>query len=253
MVASRFRSVQNVVVSPLLTRATPVARARKTKAGSYELSQRQADTLHAIRAYRIRHGFAPTRAELGKALNLKHQSAVDNHLHALAKKGWLEVAPGRERGIRLLREGAPCYEPDDFSRGSGMLGIDDEPTREPVWIQCDGLWELLGIKPDLYMRIANDAMDAAGLPEGGIVALRRSYDPTQDLDPRDYDPEDGDVVAARVGDHIELARFKRIDEQTVELTPQSTNPLHEPRRFDTGTHDFEIIGVVIGRAVKGSG
>ena len=173
MVASRFRSVQHVVVSPLLTGAPPVARARKTKAGSYELSERQADTLHAIRTFLAKYGFAPTRAELGKALNLKHQSAVDNHLHALVKKGWLAVEPGRERAIRLLREGAPCYDAEDFSRGSGVLGIDDEPTREPLWIQCNGLWELLGIRPDLYMRIAGDSMDAAGLPEGGIVALRR--------------------------------------------------------------------------------
>ena len=241
-----------MVESPLLTSATPVARARKTKAGSYELSERQADTLHAIRAYVAKHKYAPTRAELGKALHLKHQSAVDNHLHALAKKGWLRLAPGRERGIQLLREGAPYYEPEDFTRGSGMYGIDDEPTREPRWIQCNGLWELLKIRPDMYMKVAGDAMDAAGLPEGGIVALRRSYGARRDVEPRDDEPNYGDIVAARVNERVLLARFKRIDEKTVELSPQSTNPTHQPRRVNIDTDDMEIIGIVIGHVLKES-
>ena len=229
-----------------------MAQAGKPRRGNYALSPRQAQMLEAVRAYKARHGYAPTRAELGKALNLNYQAAVDNHLNALVKKGWAQVTPGRERAIRLLREGAPCYDPEDFAPGSGMVGLDENPTREPTWIQCEGLWEVLGITPDFYLRITTDAMDAAGLPEGGIVALRGAYDPTQDLDPRDYDPKDGDVVAARVNDGLVLARFTRVDEQTVELSPQSTNPDHQPRRFNTDTNDMEIIGVVIGRVLKGT-
>ena len=226
-----------------------MARARKTKAGSYHLTERQAQVLQMIRKFLFLHGFSPTRAEIGRALELKHQSSVDNHLHALAKKGWLSLEHGRERAIRLLREGAPLYEPEDFCRDSGMLGIDDRPfTREPTWIQCSGLWEILGTRPDLYLRIRSDAMAAAGLPEGGIVALRRTYDP-----PSTPGVESGDIVAARIDDDVVLARYHRLNEETVELRPESTNPDHTPMRFETGSRKMEIIGVVVGRIIAGRG
>lgn len=251
MLPSEYRSAQYTVISPknLLTSATPMARARKTKAGSYELTERQAQVLQTIRNFLFYHGFCPTRAEIGKAVGLKNQSGVDNHLHALARKGWLTLEHGRERAIRLLREGVPFYEPEHFCRDSGTLRTDDGPfTREPKWIQCSGLWEILGENPDLYMRIPSEEMDRAGLPKGGIVALRRSYDP-----PSAQAVEDGEVVAARIQDDVVLARYHRLDERTVELRPESNNPNLEPLRFDTRTDDMEVIGVVIGRVLAGAG
>ena len=251
MVPSRIRSAQPVVIRPREsdTSTGPMARARKTKAGTFHLTERQAEVLQTIRLFITAHGYGPTRAEIAKALNLKHQSAVDNHLHALSKKGWLSVTFGRERAIRLLREGAPLYEPEDFCRDSGKLGPHGQMDREPQWIQCAGLWEVLGTSPDFYMRVRGDAMDAAGLPDGAaIVALRRCHDTWSE-----QDAEIGDVVVARIESETVLAYYRRVDEQTVELTPHSTNKSHKPRRVDTRTDDVEIIGVVVGHMLAGPG
>ena len=105
---------------PLLTSTsrTTMARARKTKASGIEMTPRQAEVLEEIRVFFKMTGGAPTRTELGRILKMKHQSTVDHHLHALARKRWIELIHGMERGIRLLREGVPLYEPDDFRRGS---------------------------------------------------------------------------------------------------------------------------------------
>ena len=81
----------------LLTSTPPVTRARKLKTGSVELTIRQADVRRELRHFVKRHAVAPTRVELGTALGL-HQNAVDNHLHRMSKKGWVELHPGVEPG-----------------------------------------------------------------------------------------------------------------------------------------------------------
>ena len=50
---------------------------------------------------------APTHTELARAMGLPNASAVSGYIAALARKGWIEVLPSVDRGIRLLREGAP--------------------------------------------------------------------------------------------------------------------------------------------------
>lgn len=227
-----------------LTRKTVMARARKTKAGGIELTERQSEVLDAVRTFTKANGVPPTRANLGKMLNLKHQSSIDNHLYALSRKGWLKVMPGIERGIRLLREGVPLYEPKDFRRGSDIVYGLDEQTSEPEWIDFEQLWEIFGATPDLCLRIRGDAMNKAGLTDGGIVALRRTPE-GQGLEPA----QDGEVVAARVGEDVLLRRYHRIDERTVELRPDSWSSGHQAIRVDTQDDDAEIIGVMIGRMI----
>ena len=227
-----------------------MARVRKTKAGGIELTQRQGEVLDAIRRFIKLNGFPPTRADIGKRLKLKHQSSVDNHLYALARKSWIEIKPGVERGISLLREGVPLYEPEDFRRGSAVLDDAAEQAKEPEWIDYERLWEIFGAKPDLCLWIRGDAMDGAGLTDGGIVALKRTLKRTRE-GAGEEPVQTGNVVAARVGDDVVLRSYHPIDEETVELRPQSTNREHQPMRINTTKDDMEIIGVVTDRIVAG--
>ena len=223
-----------------------MARVRKTKAGGIEMTERQSEVLDAIRRFIKLNRFGPTRADLGKMLNLKHQSSVDNHLYALERKSWIQIKPGVERGITLLREGVPLYEPEDFRRGSAILDDPAEQAREPEWIDYDRVWEVFGTMPDLCLWIRGDAMDGAGRTDGGIVALKRTRE-GQGEEP----VQAGNVVAARVGDDVVLRSYHPIDEETIELRPQSTNREHQPMRIDTTKDDMEIIGVVTDRIVAG--
>ena len=252
MVASTGRNGKTVVVPPLplriLTSATPMAGPKQAGAWSYALTERQIETLDFIRRYIKKASYPPARSEIARALGLKNPSAVGNHLIALEKKGWLKLSLGVERGIKLLREGAPLYEPDALYRGvAGVEGPDDEPY-EPQWIDDDHLWKMCGAMPDLCVHIRGDAMDKAGLTDGGIVALKMVRDRK---DERAI--TDGQVVLARIEDQILLRRYHRLDERTVELKPQSSNRRHKAIRISTRSKDVELIGVVIGRMLPGAG
>ena len=225
-----------------------MARARKTKAGSYEVTERQAQVLETVRNYLMLRGFPPTRAEIGRALGLKHQSAVDNHLHALAKKKYLELSPGVERGIRLLRLGVPLYEPEHYRRGSTTDVGNNTEHAEPVWLNYPQLWPVFGSTPDVCMRVRGRDMGATGLTEGAIVALRLVRD-NASAEPA----QDGDVVAARVGDQLMVRRYRIVNDETAELHPESDSPKDRTITILPETEDVEIIGVVIGRVLAGGG
>ena len=147
----------------------------------------------------------------------------------------------------------PLYEPDDFRSGSAIWDGGGEQAKEPEWIDNDRVWGIFNVSPDLCLRIRGDAMDKAGLTDGGIVALWRS---PEGQNPEGQNPEgqnigpaqDGDVVAARVGDDVVLRRYRRVDDTRAELHPESTKRRYTVIHIDR-EKDFEIIGVMIGRIV----
>lgn len=79
----------------------------------YKLTERQGKVLDLIRKHIRRCGTPPSRSELAKEYGLANHSGIDGHLVALAEKGWIEMLPGIERGIRLLREGESLTDFDD--------------------------------------------------------------------------------------------------------------------------------------------
>ena len=62
-------------------------------------------------------------------------------------------------------------------------------------------------------------------------------------------PNDGDIVLARIGPEGTLKRYERIDAETVELQPVSTNSEHKPIQVGPTTEDAEIVGIVVGAIV----
>ena len=52
---------------------------------------------------------------------------VAYHLQALKRKGWIQVNPGMARGIQLLREGTPVFDPDQLPEvAAGTPSLADE-------------------------------------------------------------------------------------------------------------------------------
>ena len=49
-------------------------------------------------------GMPPTRAEIADFFGFKSANAAEEHLKALAKKGYIEMMPGTSRGIRLAEQ-----------------------------------------------------------------------------------------------------------------------------------------------------
>ena len=166
----------------------------------------------------------------------------------MAKKGWVEIKYGVERGLVPLREGAPLYEPEDLRPTPACVRLRGEGPKEPQWLNYELVWEMFGAMPDVCLRIRGDAMDRAGLADGGIVALTRRCD-----DEGNVTVIEGDIVAARTADDVVLRRVHAMDPGTFELRPESRSRRHKTIRFDTRTDDVEMIGVVIGRLLAGAG
>ncbi len=206
-----------------------------------KLTERQNEVLNAIRAHIRQHGIPPSRSELARRLNLRSQTAVDQHLNALAKKGWIQLLPWVDRGIRLLREGVPIFEDVQIPAVSAGNPILAEEHNEPARLSdFESLALHFDAKPDYFLRVKGDSMDRVGFRTGDMVAVKRNPD-----------PHNGDIVIARIGEEITLKRFRRIDEHIVELRPESNNPEHETICIDALTEDFAIVGVVVG-AIMGA-
>ena len=199
------------------------------------LTERQGEVLRAIREHIAREGQAPSRSEIAKALELKNQSAVDTHLQALARKGWIQIEAATARGIKILADDIPILDLDEVpivSAGTPRVALDGQPQTQMRTLQA--LWNRFERTPDYFVVVEGDSMDRVGYRSGDIVAVRR-----------DPDPRHKDIVIARLGDEITLKRFMRSGDGALELHPDSTNPKHKVISIEPET-DFEIAGVVVG-------
>ena len=160
-------------------------------------------------------------------------SAVEGHLKALARKGWIEIEGGGvARGIRLLHERMPILDAEHLpavTAGTprpieGCQNLPRLSDRESVLAQFES-------RPDYFVRVEGDSLDKAGFASGDVVAVRKQPG-----------ARDGDVVLARIGQEVTLKRYQRMDANTVELQPVSRNPEHEPIEIGPTTEDAEIVG-----------
>ena len=202
-----------------------------------DLTDRQHEVLEHIREHIRRWGMPPSRSELARSLGLAFGSAVNYHLRALERKGWIQLTPGRDRGIQLLREGTPVFDPDrlpEVAAGTPILADESKAVmRVP-----DELSRQIHPQADFYVVVRGDSMSSVGYRTGDIIAIKRTPDATE-----------GDVVMARIGAEITLKCFHRPAENRIELKPCSSNPEHRPIVIDERTEDWEIVGVVVGAMI----
>ena len=202
-----------------------------------DLTDRQQEVLDLIREHIRRWGMPPSRWELTRSLGLAFPSAVKTHLQALERKGWIHLTPGMDRGIQLLREGTPVFDPDELPEvAAGTPILADES--KAVWRVSDDLAKRLHPQADLYIVVRGDSMSSVGYQSGDMVAVKRTPNASE-----------GDIVVARIGTDITLKCFHRPSENRVELRPCSKNPEHCAIVIDEQTEDWEIVGVVVGAMI----
>ena len=202
-----------------------------------DLTDRQQEVLDLIREHIRRWGMPPSRWELTRRLGLAFPSAVKTHLQALERKGWIQLTPGMDRGIQLLREGTPVFDPDELPEvAAGTPILADES--KAVWRVSDDLAKRLHPQADLYVVVRGDSMSSVGYRSGDIVAVKRTPNASE-----------GDIVVARIGTDITLKCFHRPSDDRVELRPCSKNPEHCAIVIDEQTEDWEIVGVVVGAMI----
>ncbi|MCY4667599.1 MAG: transcriptional repressor LexA [Rhodococcus sp.] len=202
-----------------------------------ELTERQQEVLDHIRKHIRKRGIPPSRSELGRTLKLVSKSAIAYHLQALERKGWIQLTPGLDRGIQLLREGTPVFDPDELPDVAAGTPILADESRAVMRVP-DELTRRLHPQANFYLVVRGDSMSCVGYRTGDIIAIKRTPDASE-----------GDIVVARIGTEITVKCFHRPSNDRVELRPCSENPEHCTIVIDGQTEDWEIVGVVVGAMV----
>ena len=218
-------------------RPTRLSSRNRARMRAEKLTDRQQEVLEHIRAHIRRWGLPPSRSELAESLGLSFGSAVNYHLEALERKGWIQLNRGRDRGIQLLREGTPVFDPDQLPEVAAGTPILADESKAIMRVP-DELSRQIHPQADFYLVVHGDSMDRVGYRSNDIVAVKRNPD-----------PPDGEVVIARIGHDITLKCFHRATEDRIELQPRSSNPEHQPLVIDKTTSDCEIVGVVVGAMI----
>ena len=174
-------------------------------------------------------GMPPTRAEIADFFGFKSANAAEEHLKALAKKGFIEMLPGTSRGIRLAEahveeEGLPLI--GRVAAGEPILA--QEHVEEHYKI--DG--SLFRPNADYLLRVTGESMKDIGILDGDLLAVHQTTD-----------IQNGQVVVARVEDDVTVKRYKR-EGNIVYL--HAENEDFSPIVVDLATQHFNIEGIAVG-------
>jgi repressor LexA len=198
-----------------------------------QLTERQQQVLELIRCYLQEQGMPPTRAEMAQVLGLRSANAVEDHLKALARKGYIELLSGRNRNIRLL--GGQVEVPERRDVGLPLVGRVAAGTPILAEQNLDGYYtgvELFRPRAHYLLRVQGMSMRDAGIADGDLLAVHRTAE-----------ARNGQIVVARLEDEVTVKRFEQVRHR-VWLRPE--NPDYTPMEIDLRQHELVIEGLAVG-------
>jgi repressor LexA len=195
-----------------------------------KLTARQEQVLQLIKDYMEDTGYPPTRADIAKELGFKSANAAEEHLRALARKGYIEIVPGASRGIRLPETqddpGIPIV--GRVAAGNPVL------AQEHIEDYCSLKPEFFSPAADYFLRVNGESMIDVGIYDGDLLAVHRTDQ-----------AHNGQIIVARIGEEVTVKRFKReSNSPIVQLIAE--NPDFQPIEVDLREQDFSIEGLSVG-------
>ncbi len=190
-----------------------------------KLTKRQSEILELIREFLQVTGFPPTRSEIASQFGFRSANAAEEHLRALARKGYINIKPGASRGIRL-------------TDGIGIPIIGKVAAGNPILSESN-IQGRAGIDPNLFkphadylLKVRGMSMRDAGILEGDLIAVNRKSS-----------IRSGQIIVARVNDEVTVKRFRR---QASDVQLISENPEFPPITVDLKRDQFEVEGLAVG-------
>ncbi|MBS7455857.1 transcriptional repressor LexA [Coralloluteibacterium stylophorae] len=211
-------------------------------------TDRQQAILDHLAACLAADGRPPTLAELARAFGIL-PNAARKHLQALEAKGWIELAAGKARGIRLLGGRAPSPSSSGASAaraprlralpgGLSLPLVGRVAAGSPI-LSEGNIEAHFGLDPALFrprphflLRVEGQSMTGAGILDGDLIAVHRT--PVADS---------GRIVVARVEGEITV---KRLDASPARIRLLSENPAFAPIEIGRDVSDFAIEGLYVG-------
>lgn len=200
-----------------------------------ELTDRQHEVLHFIRAFAAKHGLPPTVREIGDRFRISPRAAFD-HLRALERKGMLQRRPAARRTSRALglvagqtrAEFRPIPILGRIAAGQPLLAVENHEGDVPVAASA-----LPGGGEDVFaLRVRGDSMIDAHICDGDLVLVRRQES-----------AQSNDIVAAQVEGEATVKRYRRRGDLVV-LEPE--HPTMPPIVIDPREREVRILGKVVG-------
>lgn len=194
------------------------------------LTSRQKEIFKLIKDSIKKTGMPPTRAEIALQFGFRSANAAEEHLRAIARKGFIELIPGTSRGIRLVEDNSF----DDYklpvvgrvAAGHPILAI------EHIEEYCSVEPSIFRSRPDYLLRVKGESMRDAGILDGDLLAVKSTQNVT-----------DGQIIVARIDDEVTVKRFRKTG-LTIHLLPE--NSLFSTIEVDLNKMDFFVEGLGVG-------
>jgi repressor LexA len=211
-----------------------------------KLTARQEEILQLVQDSIAENGAPPTRSEIAQRLGFASANAAEEHLKALAKKGYLELSPGTSRGIKIresLRQTAKQLTLSSqviaqltlpligrVAAGSPILAMEHVEKQVPVDPS------LFSQGADYLLKVKGLSMRDAGILDGDYLAVKKASE-----------ARNGDIVVARIDDEVTVKRWLKTKTRNgIQIQLIAENPDFEPIIIENDGRDFSIEGLAVG-------
>ena len=170
------------------------------------LTEKQEKILAFVRDCLRETGMPPTREEIAREFGFAVRASAEEHLRAIARKGYIELIPGSSRGIRLKDTLTQHPMPVGFF----LPVVGRVAAGEPI-LSAEHIESQVAVDPALFhpradflFRVQGRSMQEVGILDGDLVGVRAQ--PVAD---------NGQIVVARLPgkrtgeDELTLKRYFR--------------------------------------------
>ncbi len=194
-----------------------------------DLTSRQQEIFDFILRSLREEGAIPSVREICQAFGFSSTNAVNSHLEALARKGYINRRPGTARNIEIA--------PDYLTPERGVPIVGSVAAGRPIdaienlegYLDLDAIYE-----PGLHfaLRVSGDSMIEAGFWDGDYAIVRQQPQ-----------VESGEIGVAVIDGRATVKRFRWLAGGGLELVP--ANEKYQPFTVEPDA-DFRIGGKVVG-------
>lgn len=197
-----------------------------------QLTERQQEIFDFVKNHISTTGMPPTRVEIAREIGFKSPNAAEEHLKALARKGYIEMLSGTSRGIRILVNDEEAANEDSLplvgrvAAGTPIEAIEHIEDHYPV------SGTMFNPTADYLLRVNGNSMENIGILDGDLLAVHKTKV-----------AQNGQVVVARVDDEVTVKRLEKKG-NLIYLHPE--NDELESIVVDPRFEYIEIEGIAVG-------
>ena len=197
-----------------------------------QLTERQQEIFDFVKNHISTTGMPPTRVEIAREIGFKSPNAAEEHLKALARKGYIEMLSGTSRGIRVLVNDEEAANEESLplvgrvAAGTPIEAIEHIEDHYPV------SGTMFNPTADYLLRVNGNSMENIGILDGDLLAVHKTKV-----------AKNGQVVVARVDDEVTV---KRLENKANLIYLHHENDELESIVVDPRFEYIEIEGIAVG-------